>query len=222
MLKFKIDSAAFDALDDAVKGLYNKSGDDYVLAVEGLEDVSGLKSQVAALLNEKKTEAEKRRAAEEAEKQAREEAARKAGDVEALDKSWQEKLAKVQAEASGRTELLSKKVQDLTIGATARDLASRVFGKNAGLMLPHVAPRLSLEEVDGDFKVRVMKDGKPSAMSLDDLEKEFRTNADYAAVVVASGAGGTPKGGFQPAGGGAMPQSTLAQRATEIASGIGE
>ena len=72
-------------------------------------DVAALQAELAALKghHEKllgETKAAKAKAKEEAEaaRVAAEEAARKSGDVSALDKSWQEKYAKLESEAAAK------------------------------------------------------------------------------------------------------------------------
>lgn len=194
----KLTKEQYEALPDALKALYVADGDGYAptfkTAEQVAEELAGLKTNNQKLLDEKKAEKEAR---EKAEKEAREkadDAARKSGDVEALEKSWQKKFADYDAANSGRLDAYRKQISDLTVGNAASELASKLFGKNAGIMKGHVANRLSLEESeDGSLKVRVMQDGKPSALSLEDLEKEFRSNADFASVLAGTAPGGTPK-----------------------------
>lgn len=142
---------------------------------------------------------EKRRAKEAAD-QAAAEAAKKNGDVEALEKSWQEKL---DAERQER-ERLSGTIQKLTSGQTATKVAAEVFGPHADLMMPHVQSRLTTEFVDGVPKVRVLDEGgNPSAKTPEELADEFRNNERFAPFVVASRAsGGGPHGNGSGGGSG--------------------
>lgn len=201
----KLTKEQYDALPDFAKALYAADGDGYSPTFKTAEEVktelAGLKANNDKLLGEKKAEKEARAAAEKAAKEAAEEAARKNGDVAALDKSWQDKFTAYDNENKGRTEAYRKQIADLTVGSAANDLAAKLFGKNAGIMKGHVANRLTLEEgEDGSLKVRVLKDGKPSAATLEDLEKEFRSNADFASVLAGTPAGGTPKTPTQEVG----------------------
>lgn len=194
----KLTKEQYDALPESLKALYVADGDGFkptfMTAEQFAEQTAGLKANMEKLLGEKKAGDEKRAAAEKAEKEAREEAARKAGDVEALDKSWKEKFAEYDNQNKARTEAYRKQITDLTVGNAATELASKLFGKNAGIMKGHVANRLTLEEgEDGALNVRVLKDGKPSALTIDELEKEFRSNADFASVLAGTPSGGTPK-----------------------------
>ena len=67
---------------------------------------------------------------------------------------------------------------------------------NAGTVNEKVALQdlnLTLEDgEDGSLKVRVLQDGKPSALTMEELEKEFRNNADFASVLAGTPAGGAP------------------------------
>ncbi|RBH37620.1 hypothetical protein C3F00_043875, partial [Pseudomonas sp. MWU13-2860] len=105
MLKFQLDT--LEGVDESVRAFYTEKEGKYVLGIEGLpqpEDVSGLKSKVEELLAEKKSEADKRKAAEEQARLEREEALRKSGNVEELEKSWSEKYSRREAELAGQLE----------------------------------------------------------------------------------------------------------------------
>lgn len=196
----KITKEQYDALPDFMKATFKADGDGYTNGEVSADEVetitAGLKANNQALLDEKRTETEKRTAAEKAAKEAADKAARDAGNIEAVDKSWQEKFAEYDANTKGKLESYHTQISKLTVGNAATQLAAKLFGKNAGIMQRHVAERMTLEETDGgEFKVRILKDGKPSALTTDDLEKEFRANADFASVLAGSAAGGTPKPG---------------------------
>ena len=164
---------------------------------EGAPDPKELSKQLETMQQElerykaKHAEAERHRKEQErAAREAAEEAARKSGDVESLEKSWQEK---VEAEKT-RTGELEQTIQQLTVGNTATQVAAEIFGENAELMLPHVQSRLGFEMAGSDARVRVLDaDGKPTAATLDELKEEFRSSKRFAPFVVgtrASGAGG--------------------------------
>lgn len=198
-LKFQLDS--LDGLDEGVAALYEKKGDKFQLKVEGIpqgEDVAGLKAKVEELLAEKKEAARKAKEAEEAAKAAAEEAARKSGDVAALEKSWQEKLAKREQELLQQVESLSGNIHSMLVDNVAVKLASELaVPGSADLLIPHIKARLAAEQRDGQFVTVVKdKDGKPSAFSIDDLKTEFASNPAFAPVIVGSKAsGGGASGG---------------------------
>ncbi|MCF5010507.1 hypothetical protein GIW66_29755, partial [Pseudomonas lactis] len=77
-LKFQLDS--LEGVDESVQALYVEKDGKFVLGIEGLpqpEDVSGLKSKVQELLDEKKAADKARKEAEDAARLEREESARK-------------------------------------------------------------------------------------------------------------------------------------------------
>ncbi|OTA15771.1 hypothetical protein Xbed_03554 [Xenorhabdus beddingii] len=221
MFKFLLTKEEFEALTDEQKAMYKAQGDKYQLQIEGMPeipDVSGLQKKVDELLSEKKTEQEKRRQAEEAAKKAAEEQARKNGDIEALEKSWSEKLTTREKELLTQLEEKDGNLRTLLVDNVAQSLATKLAGDSAPLIMPHIKSRLTVE----DGKTRVVDaGGQPSAFTIDELEKEFRSNQLFAPVIIgskATGTGGDGGKGKTPAGGGDKPKSTnpLVDRAREI------
>lgn len=213
-LKYKIDS--LDGLDENLAALYEKDGDGYRLKVDGIpqgEDVSGLKAKVEELLAEKKAAAQKAREAEEAARRAAEEAARKNGDIEALEKSWREKLERREKELLGKINELESGITAMTVDTVAAKLANELAVQgSADVLLPHIKARLAVEQRDGKY-VTVVRDaeGKPSAATIDDLKNEFSSNPAFAPVIAGSRA--TGGGASGSAGGGASKKfSELSER----------
>lgn len=215
-LKFKLDS--LEGLDEATKALYEKKGDKFVLKVDGLEDgdVAGLKkktedllTEVANLKGKVKENDEAAKAAAEAARRAAEDAAAKKGDIEALRKSAEERIAAARAEVEAQFKPSLEKqgatIRKLLVDNVATGLASKIGLKGSeALLIPHITNRLAVEERDGDF-VTVIRDGagKASALTLDDLEKEFIGNAAFAPVIAGSKASGSGAGGSGTKAGGA-------------------
>jgi hypothetical protein len=226
-LKYKLDT--LDGLDDSVKSHYTEKEGKFVLGIEGLpqpEDVSGLKSKVQELLDEKKAADKARKEAEDLARHEREEAARKSGNVEELEKSWSEKYARREAELSGQLEqergTLSNQIRDLTVGRTATDIASALaIPGSAKALLPHIERRLSVEQRDGKPVVVVLdQQGKLSAATLNELKAEFANDVAFAPLIAGSKASG---GGANGAGGGGgAPKGkiggTKEERTTAIAN----
>lgn len=207
MLKFKLDKTAFEKLEESQQALYKQSGEMYVLDVDGIDntdDVAALKTQNEKLLAEKKEAAKKAKDAEDAAARAAEEAARKAGDIEALEKSWQEKLEKREGELAGQIETLNGSINTMLVDNVATKLANEMaVPGSADILIPHIKNRLATEQREGQH-VTVVRDlqGKPSAATLDDLKNEFAGNAAFAPVIAGSAAtGGGANGGGH--GGGA-------------------
>jgi len=212
MLKFEIET--LDGLDDTLKPMYAEAGGKYRLKVEGIPAPKdeGLAERLAKLeSNNKSLLAEKLAEKERAERLAME-AAKKGGDVEALEKSWSEKLNTTVSQKDQELNQYQRMIESLTVGATASTFAAEVFGEHAELMMPHVSSRLKTEIVDGNPKVRVLTtDGKPSAMSIDDLKQEFRNNNRFAALVVGSRASGGVPAGHYSGGGMVLSRSAFDQ-----------
>lgn len=226
-LKYQLDT--LDGLDDSVKSLYTEKEGKFVLGIEGLpqpEDVSGLKSKVQELLDEKKAADKARKDAEEQARLDREEAARKSGNVEELEKSWSEKYNRREAELNGMLEqergTLGGQIRDLTVGRTATDIASALaIPGSAKALLPHIERRLGVEQRDGKPVVVVLDaQGKLSAATLDELKAEFANDVAFAPLIAGSKASGGGAGGA--GGGGGAPKGniggTKAERTAAIAS----
>jgi hypothetical protein len=208
MIEYKLDS--LESIDESLQGLYEQTDTGYQLKVTGIpepekEDLSGLKNKVDELLREKKAASQKAREAAEEADAARLEAAKKGNDTEALDKSWQEKFNAREVELKKELDELSGTLVKLTSGQTATKIAAEIAVQgSADVLLPHLERRLRTEFRDGSPVTVVLdKDGKPSAMSVDELKAEFQNSAAFAPLIVgtkANGAGRT--GGNESSGAG--------------------
>lgn len=216
MLKFQLDT--LEGVDESVRAFYTEKEGKYVLGIEGLpqpEDVSGLKSKVEELLAEKKSEADKRKAAEEQARLEREEALRKSGNVEELEKSWSEKYSRREAELAGQLEsernTLQGQIRDLTVGRTATEIATTLaIPGSAKALLPHIERRLSVEQRDGKPTVVVLDQaGKLSATTLEELKSEFTKDPAFGPLIAGSKASGGGAGGAGNGGGAALKRSEM-------------
>ncbi|SCZ74106.1 MULTISPECIES: hypothetical protein [unclassified Pseudomonas] len=216
MLKFQLDT--LEGVDESVRAFYTEKDGKYVLGIEGLpqpEDVSGLKSKVEELLAEKKSEADKRKAAEEQARLEREEALRKSGNVEELEKSWSEKYSRREAELNGQLEsersTLQGQIRDLTVGRTATEIATTLaIPGSAKALLPHIERRLSVEQRDGKPTVVVLDQaGKLSATTLEELKSEFTKDPAFGPLIAGSKASGGGAGGAGNGGGAALKRSEM-------------
>jgi len=225
MFKFQIDKATFDALPDEHKALYRESGDGYQMAIEGLPDVSGLEKKVNELLTEKKTEKARREEAERLAAEAEEERLRQSGDVAAIENSWKQKLANAEARYQEQINGLNGSLQTLLVDNVATSLAAELGGDAAPVLLPHIKSRLAVEMQEGKPVTRVLDaEGKPSALSVNELGDEFRNHKAFAGVIIGSKASGT--GGadapLNPAGGAAgITGSSLVSEAANIIKNMG-
>lgn len=226
-LKFQLDS--LEGVDESIQSMYVEKDGKYVLSIEGLpqpEDVTGLKSKVQELLDEKKEADKKRKDAEEQARLEREEALRKSGNVEELEKSWSEKYNRREAELNGLLEqergTLTTQIRDLTVGRTATDIATTLaIPGSAKALLPHIERRLSVEQRDGKPTVVVLDQaGKLSATTLDELKAEFMNDPAFGPLIAGSKASGGGAGGAGKGGGAAKGNigGTKEERQAAIAS----
>lgn len=203
----KLTKEQYDALPDGLKAMYVAKGDGFeptFITQEQLnETVSGLKNNNTALLNENKEFKGKLSAAERAQQEALEQAQRAAGDFAPIEQGYKDKLAQLESTSAEALKVANGQISKLTVGAAQAAAATAIFGKRAGILGHHLAGRMTMEIVDGEPVVRIMKDGKPSAMTQDDLIKEFRENKDFADYIDSPPSGGTnPQGNPSPLGGG--------------------
>lgn len=185
---------------------------------EKLKELEALKSHHEKLLGETKAAKAKQKEADELSRVAAEEAARKSGDVSALDKSWQEKYAKAEADYSAKLTAAEKQLQTVLVDNVAQKAAMdiAVDAECAELLADKLRGSLGLAEVDGKMQTVVLDaDGKRSALTVDELKKQLV--AKYPRLVKgnpAGGAGGLP----QPAGGagGSNNSGSMVDRARNI------
>lgn len=226
-MKFKITKAEYDALSDDFKSEYSPAGNDYILSLEGGPD---------AKAGEKfEKERDRRRAAE-----------KRAQDAEAkiteLEDQFSDTAAAINTATKRATDAETKLkaaeekyvayVTKAEVDAAANKLAANLAPNAAKVLFPHVRARLALDMADTNApRVVVLgDDGKPSDKKLEDLEKEFRDNKDFAGIIVTSRASGgnasrgapiAPGNGF-PAGGAGVssPKSLADMRPSELAASL--
>lgn len=191
-MKFKISKAEWEALSDEQKAMYTAKGDNYQMAIDGLPDFDGMQAKLDTLLGETKAAKEARKQAEAEALAKAEEAAKKNGDVAALEKSWGERLAAAEQNNKVVADKYHSQISKLMVTNEAQALASKLFGKNAALLQHHITARLALEEGEnGEFKTRILgADGKPSAGTIADLEKEFTSKDEFKSFLVTTKATG--------------------------------
>ena len=155
-------------------------------------------SEELELLKKKIAESEKHKKEEEKKaKESAEQAAKQKGDIESLEKSWNDKLSAAIAEKDEINERNQRMLITMSRDREARLIAESIaIDGSAAVLVPHIKNRLSME-IDEDkelVSVKVLDDmGKLSAMSLDDLKEEFKRNKAFAPIIKgtsASGGGG--------------------------------
>lgn len=204
-----------DSLPDDVKKEYKKGGDGkFYLDVDGIDDHPGVKNLKTSMENAKRERGEARDALSAAQTQLskanddlddmRRGAIPKA-DVTALENSWKTKLETANTESSAKITKLTGALDKNLRQAEATRLASEMF-VSTQLGLPYVLPRLSVVEENDEFVVKVLDaKGQPSALTVDELKKEFLQNKDFAPILRGTRAsGGGANGGN---GGGGAPSN---------------
>ena len=206
-LKKKLTKEEYSKLSDHIKAEYIEDGDGFRLDIDGDEDTGALKRA-------KDREAQLRRDAEVKLREAQEELdringddARKKGDIATLEKSWQKKLEDQKAEYEGKLGKLTSHTKTQLVDNVAQQIASKISNAPA-LLLPHIKARLAAD-FEGDSPVtRILdKDGKPSAMTVEELSAEFVANKDFSAIITASKASGGAGKPSNSNGGGAPNNS---------------
>lgn len=200
-LKTKINKEEFDALSDPLKELYKEQNGSYLLDTDEAEELRTANARAREERDEAKRKADEIKArldaleaerAEEAERRRQEEQenARKNKDVDAIEASWQAKLDEAKRKSEEAEARLRDQLQTLLVDNKAADLAAEI-STAPKLILPHIKARLKAELDGGEVKTRVLDaDGKPSALTLDDLKQEFLANDEYAAIIKSSKASG--------------------------------
>jgi len=210
-LKRKIDKETFDALPKDVQKVYTKEGEDYLLDLEGMDDVDELRRAKDREAENAKQLRKDIKAAKDRVKELEDAAAEgdpaKANDIKKLDAAHKAELKKIADESAEReaalaTKLATKDAQTKAsmINAAASALANKISTAPA-IFADTIAKRLSVDlEGDEPKLVILNKDGKPSAMTMEQLSKELVANKDYASIIVASKASGSgaPRNGLPP------------------------
>lgn len=215
-MKYKITKTEFEALDETAKKEYTLDGETAVLKIEG----EGAPSAEAITRAEDKLRIEKehRKNAEAARDAAesREEKLKKdlegASGKEAIEKikaDHQAELDKIRADREAEQKA-NKEARNAGLKKETAEAFANDHFTIPGLMVDQFAKRLSIEEVDGTPVVRVLDaEGKASALSLDELKKEFLDNKDYSTIIKANtGSGG---GADKSGGGGGASQKKIAE-----------
>lgn len=193
-MKRKITKAEFEALNEVLKGEYEEKNGAYYAKIEDDHDaITSIKQAKENEVNAHKETKKRLKEFEDKAKLAEDEHLRKSGDVKAIEESWSKKYSSREAELLSKIETFQTKtknsVKDGAISKLAAKLckpdAHRIFSKS-------VSDRFDVEIVDDNFNLRILdKDGKPSALSIEDFEKELLADKEFSAIIVRNQASGT-------------------------------
>jgi len=182
MLKRKISKSDYDAMADALKAEYKPNGDGYVLDTDDARELISARDAEKARADAVATELA-------ATKKSLKDMTDANGDFTSIKASYEAKIATLTAENGTLNTTLSGERRDRFVGEAANKIAGRFSVPK--LVTPEIAKRLDVDPRDGKT-VRVLgTDGKPSALTLVDLEKEFVDNPEFKAIVVASKSSGS-------------------------------
>ena len=220
MLVYKREN--LDGLDESLHSMYELKDGFYYLKVSGVvseESVAGLKNNHDLLLAEKKEQQRLAQAAAAEAARVAEEAARKNGDLEAIENSWKEKYANRENELNEQLKAHQQRIYGLTVGQQASELAAKLaVAGSASVLLPHIQNRITLDE---NNNIRVLdSQGKPSAMTIDELAIEFRNNPAFKPLIAANASSGSGAAGNGFGGGAAKePKDYTEQERRELKAG---
>ena len=181
-MSLKLEVESLDGMDENLQSLYEEQEGKYRLKVDGLPDVEKVEGK-------RKIEAEHRKKAEARAAEIEEElnglraklesietdGHRKKGDVEALEKSWQDKLSKREQELMSELETRDGWLKQQMVTGVANSLAAEIAVQgSAKALIPHIERRLSMEIREGNPSTVVLdSEGKPSANTVEELKTEF-------------------------------------------------
>lgn len=212
-MKYKLTKSEFEALPEEMKKEYALGGEGATLKVEGegvptQAEIDRLKEK-HLIADKHRKEAEKSRDEAEARAEKLREDLGKASGKEQIEKIKQEHQAELE-KIRGEREAEQKAAKDAANSKLKKETAEAFANEHftiPRLMIGPFADRLSIEEIEGKGVVRVLDaEGKASALSLDELKREFLDNKDYAGIIKADAGRG---GGALPGGGGGAPVKKL-------------
>lgn len=213
MLQYQHDS--IEEIEESQRSFYTEKDGKFVLGIEGMptpdtsesdQRIEAMDSKIQELLSEKKSLAAKAKESEALAASEAKELAKKNGDTDALEASWQ---AKFDTTVNGLKEEYQPKITQLegllhnaTVISKATQMASEIaIPGSARALLPHIQSRLQMEIRDGQATTIVTDaNGKPSALTVEELKNEFIGDAAFAPLIVGSQAAG---GGANGSDGGA-------------------
>ncbi len=177
------------------------------------KSIQNLEKNNQELLKEK---AEARKKAEKAKAdadQAALEAAKASGNIQDVEKSWSDKYEQLKAQSGESVNKYNAMINNLTVEATSKSLsASLALDGHAPLLEPHIKSRLSVEIIDDMPRVRVLdKTGKQSALTVEELAEEFKSDPLFSSVIKGTKARGPGSPNSGGDGGAPVQKMTIAE-----------
>lgn len=205
-LKYKLET--LDGLSEEIAALYKEVGGVFILQaenIEGSEDTEALRNAKAHEKNaRKKAEddlAELRSEFNDFKKSvedAKHDDAKSKGDIDAVTQSYEDKIAKMEGDHKTVIEGLQGQLRGVLVDSAAKQMATELaIDGSSDVILPHIMRRLGMDEREGNQVTIVLdQEGRPSALSLDELKTEISENPAFAPVIRGSksSGGGTGAG----------------------------
>lgn len=196
-MKSKLTAAEFAALSDEMKKVYKLNGEHYLLELTDSDSEMG--SLRRSLDRVRLDHTSEKTRADRLQKQYDDVIAdpKKAQDVQALEASYKAQLKDKDEAHSKVVTAKDGAIEKLTVKQTALTIATKLAGDKAEVLLPHIQARLQADLTGTEPVTRVLdKDGKLSAMTYEQLEKEFVDNKNFGNIIIASkGSGGAGSNG---------------------------
>lgn len=218
-MKRKLSKTEYEALHDILKSEYEEKNGSYHAKIEDEDDaVNALRKAKDNESNAyKETKAALAKALADAE-ELKTGQHRKNGDVEALDASWKAKFAERETELLNENGTLKGAAIKAAKEAVLSGLASKhIKPEYQRMFKKDIDERIEVQLENGAAVMRILgHDGKPSALTMADFEKEVLANKEYAPIIIASRA----SGGSAPArlAGHGMPNTNETQTPLRLQS----
>jgi glutaredoxin len=202
-MKFTLTEEEHGKLPEAMQGEYEKSESGaFVLKLEGHEEHLVPKAKKDLAEQHRKAAEAKIAEIEKAQAKLLEDLEKAKGSekkIEEIRANAQAEIEKAREESKAELEKIKKENHSAMIRETASKFASE-HSTVPTLFADAFAKRLTVEEVEGTPVIRVLgEDGKASALSLDQLQKDFLAKEEFKPIIKASNASG---GGANPGQGG--------------------
>ena len=219
-LKRKLSKEEFDILDETTKALYKEKGSDYVVDLEGDDDNGELKRALDRVREENKGNKELVAKLTKQIEELDQNDARKRGDIQTLEKAWNDKFVARETE-------LTQKIEQMNSLAKSKIVDSIISPIAAKFTTPSLVSKAIHDRVDDDFSgeepvVRFLDgSGKPTAKNAKEFEKEILENPEYKSILIGSRASGSTRSSGKPFGSAADDNVKLAGlKTTDLLSAI--
>ena len=143
-LQLKLDS--LDSVDEAFKALYKKEGEKFVLDVEGVEDVTGLKNTIKAVKAERDQAAKAARELKIAQEEAEQLRLKESGDFKTLAEQSAAKELETSKELKKLRSELSEKAKAEMAGTVIAGITKGVDVTRANLMRDQALKYIQTDE----------------------------------------------------------------------------